>query len=299
MLGAEPLFLSGAAAGPAVAAAALACRLRAAAPVAGDRGADVLQRRRRRGAAAAGREDEREREAESEDRAEPMAQPLRDPHVMSPPGGTTCVPGRMPCRGADGGTRRRRPPGSAIGWPPRAGDPAVSPGMSGSRASGGPGRGIVRRMTLPVRAPTGAHARQGVVGPARGRWLAVRAQVGRLPCRRLPRRRRDLHPEPGPQAARPVLPGARGALPRAAPGAMRAGRRGGDRTRRAGSTSRRSSFGSTRPRPGCGCWRPSRRPRSWRGTSSRWTTKTFVACRRASAGRGSRSRWTAFGRRST
>ena len=48
-----------------------------------------------------------------------------------------------------------------------------------------------------------------------GRRLALRAEVGRLPRHRVPRRRPALHPEPRPEAARPLLPRARGRASRA------------------------------------------------------------------------------------
>ena len=101
-----------------------------------------------------------------------------------------------------------------------------------------------------------------------GRRLAVRAEVGRLPGARLPRRRRGLHPEPRPEAARPLLPGARGAAPRGAARALRARRRDRDRRRRRRSTSTRCCCASTRPRRGSRCWRPRRRRRSSPGTCS-------------------------------
>ena len=57
------------------------------------------------------------------------------------------------------------------------------------------------------------------------RRLAVRAEVGRLPRDGLPRRRRDLHAVARPQAARPLLPGARRAAAGEPPGALRPRRR--------------------------------------------------------------------------
>jgi hypothetical protein len=58
-----------------------------------------------------------------------------------------------------------------------------------------------------------------------GRRLAVRAQVGRLPGDRLPRRRRGLHPEPRPQAARALLPRAAAGAARQPARALRGRRR--------------------------------------------------------------------------
>ena len=57
-----------------------------------------------------------------------------------------------------------------------------------------------------------------------------------------------LHPEPRPEAARPLLPGARRADPRVAPGALRPRRRGRHRPATARSISRRCCCGSTRRR---------------------------------------------------
>ena len=126
-----------------------------------------------------------------------------------------------------------------------------------------------------------------------GRRLAVRAQVGRLPGARVPRRRRALHPEPRPQAARPLLPRARRAAEGPAARALRARRRGRDRPRRRARSSRRSCCGSTRRRRGCGCWPRSRRRRSSPGTCWRSATRTCGPSRRASGGPASRRCWAA------
>src|SRR5262249_58574638 len=62
--------------------------------------------------------------------------------------------------------------------------------------------------------------------------LVVRAEVGRLPCDRLPRPRPPLPAESRPEAARALLPGAAFAPPREPPRTLR-GRRGDrDRARR-------------------------------------------------------------------
>ena len=104
----------------------------------------------------------------------------------------------------------------------------------------------------------------------------LRAQVGRLPVDRLPRRRRGGVRQPQRAAADPVLPRAgRGGRPNPA-GAVRAGR--GDRhprrRRAGGSTSRRCCSGSTPPRAGSGCWPSRPRPGSSPSTCSRWARST-------------------------
>ena len=82
----------------------------------------------------------------------------------------------------------------------------------------------------------------------RRRRLAVRAQVGRLSRARVQGRRRALHPEPRPEAARPLLPRARGHAARRAARALRARRRDRDRAPTAASTSTRCCCASTRRR---------------------------------------------------
>ena len=67
---------------------------------------------------------------------------------------------------------------------------------------------------------------------------------------RLPRRRRGVHPEPRPQAARPLLPRAGRAAAGRAPGALRPRRRDRHRRPTAGSTSSRCCCASIRPRRG-------------------------------------------------
>ena len=69
---------------------------------------------------------------------------------------------------------------------------------------------------FPIEPPDRAHAREARHRAAPGRGLAVRAEVGRLPRPRVPRRRPVLHPEPRPEASRPLLSRARGLLSRRA-----------------------------------------------------------------------------------
>src|SRR3954470_8900180 len=69
-------------------------------------------------------------------------------------------------------------------------------------------------------------------GPAGGRWLALRAEVGRISHDRLPRRRPDPAPEPQRAADEPLLPGGGGAGREAARRAARAGRGARRRGRR-------------------------------------------------------------------
>ena len=97
----------------------------------------------------------------------------------------------------------------------------------------------------------------------RRRSLPVRTEVGRLPRPRLPRRRRHLHPEPRPGAARRYFPSCTTCLTALAAG-LRARRRDRHRRRRTGSTSTRCS---------CACTRPRRASRS----SPRGSPSAFVA----------------------
>lgn len=64
----------------------------------------------------------------------------------------------------------------------------------------------IRHGRLPHRPSRRADARQGRERDSTHRRCALRAQVGRLPRHRLSRRRRGVHPESRPQAARPLLP---------------------------------------------------------------------------------------------
>ncbi len=101
--------------------------------------------------------------------------------------------------------------------------------------------------------------------------LDLRAEVGRLPGARLPRRRRALHPVARPQAAEPLLPGARGAAAgaRRPRRALRARRRGRHRhVPTAASTSTRCCCASTPRRRESRCWPRRRPPRSSPSTAS-------------------------------
>ena len=94
-----------------------------------------------------------------------------------------------------------------------------------------------------------------------------------------------LHPEPRPEAARPLLPGAGGAAAGAPARALRRRRRDRDRRRRAASTSTRCSCGSTRRPRAWRSWRRRRRRRSSPSTSWRRATATCARSRRPSAAR--------------
>ena len=69
-------------------------------------------------------------------------------------------------------------------------------------------------MKLPVNPPLLPMLAKRRSDLPRGRRLDLRAEVGRLPRARLPRRRRGVHPEPRREAARPLLPRARARHPR-------------------------------------------------------------------------------------
>ncbi len=174
------------------------------------------------------------RHGQQQDEAEPRARRWKI-SIIGTSWGCRSMPGpRTAARGGRGGAHG----GSPMPWAPRVdpGDRALraTPRRSVSTRRGAPGfpAGYRLRMRLPVRAPDRADAGEGERRPARGRRLAVRAQVGRLPRARVQGRRRGLHAEPRPQAARPLLPRARGPAPRAAARALRARRRGRDRPRR-------------------------------------------------------------------
>ena len=101
---------------------------------------------------------------------------------------------------------------------------APAPACSGRRST---------RSAASFDAP-GPAARRADAGQALGRdpgrrRLAVRAEVGRLPHPRVPRRRRGLPAEPRLEAAGPLLPRARSAAARGAAGARRPRRRDRDR----------------------------------------------------------------------
>ena len=112
----------------------------------------------------------------------------------------------------------------------------------------------------------------------RGRRLAVRAEVGRLPLRRLPRRRRDRAGQPQRAAVHPLLPRAARAAARRAPGSVRRrrrDRRAGERRPRprlrraaAAHPSRRSRASAASP--------PRRRRRSSPSTSSPSATRSLL-----------------------
>ena len=111
-----------------------------------------------------------------------------------------------------------------------------------------------------------AHAREARHRAAGRRGLAVRAEVGRLPRHRLQGRRRGVHAEPRPEAARPLFPRAVGHAAGEPARALR-GRRGDRHRLRPRPRLRRCcSCGCTRRRRG---WRSSPRrlrPRSWPST---------------------------------
>ena len=125
-----------------------------------------------------------------------------------------------------------------------------------------------------VRAADRADAGQGLRRLPDGRRLAVRAQVGRLPGPRLPRRRRGLHRSPRPEAARPLLPGARRSAARGAARALRAGRRGRHRPRRGARLRGAAAAHPPGGVAGQDARRGDRRRRSSPGTCSRSATRT-------------------------
>ena len=179
-------------------------------------------------------------------------------------------PGRRPAAG----------PSSMAATTPTATTPATTAAPSSAHPHRAcicvpPGSSVVGRRSGPVgsrlagwcRAPSppataAAHAGQAHQRPARGRRLVVRAQVGRLPVRGVPRRRRRRAREPQRAAAHPLLPGAPGPAAGAAPRALRGRRRDRDPVGETttASTSTRCSSASTPPSLGCGAWRPRRRP---------------------------------------
>ena len=134
----------------------------------------------------------------------------------------------------------------------------------------GLGRGAHRRAPRPLmlEAAHRADAGEAVRRAAGRRRLALRAQVGRLPRHRLQRRRRRLHPEPRPEAARPLFPGAARRAARGPARALRGGRGDRDRDATRASTSTSCSCACT-PRPrGWRSWPRRRRRPSWPSTCS-------------------------------
>ena len=105
-------------------------------------------------------------------------------------------------------SRSSRPSRCSSSWPRRSScaDRSCPPSgattsMADSRDPGVPG--IAGAAIAPPIEPMLAKLADDA---ARRRRLPVRAEVGRLPRHRVPRRRRRVHPEPRPAAARPLLP---------------------------------------------------------------------------------------------
>ena len=129
-------------------------------------------------------------------------------------------------------------------------------------------------MHLPFQPPLEPMLAKAVDGLPERRRLAVRAEVGRLPRDRLPRRRRDLHAVARPQAARPLLPGARRAAPGGAARALRPRRRDRHRARRGAPVRVAAPAHPSRRVAGEDAGRGVARAASWPGTSSRSVTRT-------------------------
>ncbi len=139
---------------------------------------------------------------------------MRIDHLLATParGGPHGVGGDRP-RGAQGQADALRPRAARRSTSTRR---AIRSTRAGRRPTGGSRRGSRARADgrrgrreLPDPAADRADAREARDRAARGRRLALRAEVGRLPRDRVPRPRPLLHPEPRPAAARPLLPGAR------------------------------------------------------------------------------------------
>src|SRR5439155_771045 len=129
---------------------------------------------------------------------------------------------------------------------------------------------------IPDRAAERADAVEGRGGAARGRWLALRAEMGRVPRHRVPRPRPCLPSEPRPETPRSLLPRAPTGLPGQPSRALR--RRRGDRDR--GRARARLRGAADAPAPGglaggearrgdAGLLRRLRSPRGGRRRSSR------------------------------
>ena len=228
------------------------------------------------------------------DDAEPAAPPTRSPPWRSPPcrrdiarpGAALAARGGRPGSATGSrairGRRRRCHPAPDRAPPARR----RGSGLSRNAMAGGSRRGIVRAMRLPFDPPVEPMLAKASSGLPDGRRLAVRAQVGRVPGARVPRRRRAVHPEPRPEAARPLLSRARRAAQGEPARAMRPRRRGRDRRRR-----RAPVRGAPAPHPpGRVAGEDARRgePGELRrvGPARARATRTSGTCRRASAGRG-------------
>ena len=148
-----------------------------------------------------------------------------------------------------------------------AGNPLLVPAVAGFLASW-------KTMTLPIMPPLVADAGQGGDRDPERRRMALRAEVGRLPLHRLPRRRHDRAGQPQRAAVHPLLPrAARAAAGVAAPALRRRrrDRRAGHRRSRARLRRAAAAHPPGRvPRPPAG--RPRRRRRSSPSTCSRSTT---------------------------
>ena len=146
--------------------------------------------------------------------------------------------------------RARRRGGRRSGWT-RYRRGFAGSAISGSRCSRPAAASGSRRCCEPAAAlPVPADGSRERAGAARGPRMAVRAQVGRLPLPRLPRRGDGSAAEQGRQAAGPVLP-RRGRVARRARGrALRAGRRDRDPGGRPALVRRAAAAGPSRGEPG-------------------------------------------------
>ena len=134
--------------------------------------------------------------------------------------------------------------------------------------------GKLESMTLPIIATAVADAGQGGDRDPDRRWVALRAEVGRLSLHRVPRRRPDRTGQPQRATVHSVLPRAARSrcCRRCRSVASSTARSSCRRPMIAGSTSMPCCSASTRPSHACAAWRPRRRRRSSSSTCSPSTT---------------------------
>ena len=140
------------------------------------------------------------------------------------------------------------------------------------------------RVDLPICSPRSSRCWPSCPDDPRRRGLALRAEVGRVPLHRLPRRRRRRAGQPQRAAADPLLPRAARAAAASVARALRGRRR--DRVAppaATGSTSTRCCSASTRPSRGSTGW--PRRPRRRSSPSTCSPSATASLLDRAVRGR--------------
>ncbi len=176
---------------------------------------------------------------------------------------------------------RRAEPSTRVGPRPTAESPRGSESADGQNG---------RKGRFSDRAADRADAREARDRAARGRRLALRAQVGRLSRDRLSRRRPLLHPEPRLRSRSTATSrSSRRRSARASARPLRRRRRDRDRDRARPRLRRAAAAPPSRRFAGREARRGDARRRSSRSTCSPTATTTCARCRRPSGARGSSS----------